>query len=154
MRKKTAGIKRLVLERKKNIIFIGRIYDQKLLGKLYSLANLFVICSSWENFPTTCIEAQCCRTPVCGFDKGGIKETIITEEEYKNNTVMVTNTIGNQNHVSKALVEFGNVRALAELIEKLLEHNNDMEKLCKVAREKYSRERMSNAYLTLYKEIL
>ena len=59
-----------------NIILYGPIYDKNKLAELYSLADLFLICSERENFPTTCIEAQCCGTPIYGFDTGGTRETI------------------------------------------------------------------------------
>ena len=58
-----------------NVIILRRIYNKDLLAQYYSLADAFVICSERENFPTTCLEAQCCGTPVCGFDTGGTKET-------------------------------------------------------------------------------
>ena len=61
-----------------NVIILPRIYDKELLAKYYSLADVFVICSERENFPTTCLEAQCCGAPVCGFDTGGIKETDVS----------------------------------------------------------------------------
>lgn len=63
-----------------NVKLIPKISDQNLLAKYYSLADTFVICSKRENFPTTCIEAQCCGTPVVGFDTGGTKETSVYGE--------------------------------------------------------------------------
>ena len=39
------------------------------------MADVFVICSAMENFPTTCLEAVCCGTPVAGFAAGGTAET-------------------------------------------------------------------------------
>jgi len=58
-----------------NIIALGRTENQVELAEYYSMADVFVICSEKENFPTTCIESLCCGTPVCGFDTGGTKET-------------------------------------------------------------------------------
>lgn len=58
-----------------NVIAMGRTKNQEELAQYYSLADLFVICSRRENFPTTCLEALCCGAPVCGFDTGGTKET-------------------------------------------------------------------------------
>ena len=40
------------------------------------MASVFVITSLKDNYPTVCLEANCCGTPVVGFDVGGIKETI------------------------------------------------------------------------------
>lgn len=59
-----------------NVIVLGRTDNQIELAEYYSMADVFVICSERENFPTTCIEAICCGTPVCGFDTGGTKETM------------------------------------------------------------------------------
>lgn len=60
-----------------NIIVLHRIYDKELLAQYYSLADVFVICSERENFPTTCLESQCCGTHVIGFDTGGTSETCL-----------------------------------------------------------------------------
>lgn len=72
------GIDGLERVYEKNMIMSGPIYDKNLLADYYSLADLFLICSERENFPTTCIEAQCCGTPVYGFDTGGTMETCIS----------------------------------------------------------------------------
>ena len=66
------------LRKDENIILMGPVYDKNRLAELYSLADTFCICSIRENFPTTCLEAQSCGTPICGFDTGGTKETCIT----------------------------------------------------------------------------
>lgn len=66
-----------------NVIILPKTSDQSLLAKYYSMADIFVICSRKENFPTTCIEAQCCGTPIMGFDTGGTKETsVYTEDDF------------------------------------------------------------------------
>ncbi len=54
---------------------MGRIYDRQRLAQYYAMADVFIMCSQREVFPTTCIEAQCCGTIVAGFDVGGAKET-------------------------------------------------------------------------------
>lgn len=59
----------------KNIISIPRTSNQLELAKLYSLADVFLITSLIENFPTTCIEALSCGTPVIGLRGGGTEET-------------------------------------------------------------------------------
>lgn len=58
-----------------NVIALGRTSNQIELAEYYSMADIFVICSKRENFPTTCIEALSCGTPIVGFDAGGTKET-------------------------------------------------------------------------------
>lgn len=58
-----------------NVLMIKRTKDQDELAKWYSLADLFLICSKRENFPTTCLEALACGAPIVGIDEGGTKET-------------------------------------------------------------------------------
>lgn len=58
--------------------FIGIRYveNQKQLATFYSIADVFVLTSKCDNYPTVCLEANCCGTPVVGFDVCGVKETI------------------------------------------------------------------------------
>ena len=58
-----------------NVLPVARTRNQQELAEYYSMADLFVICSQMENYPTTCLEAVACGTPVCGYDVGGVKET-------------------------------------------------------------------------------
>lgn len=50
--------------------------NQQELAGLYRMADVMVSTSRADNYPTVCIEANCCGTPVVGFDVGGVKETI------------------------------------------------------------------------------
>lgn len=59
-----------------NVTMLKRTADQQELSLWYSAADVFLICSQYENFPTTCLEAMCCGTPVVGLDNGGTKETV------------------------------------------------------------------------------
>lgn len=59
-----------------NILSIPFTANQQDLAKIYRAADVFVITSTADNYPTVCLEANCCGTPVVGFDVGGIKETI------------------------------------------------------------------------------
>ena len=76
------------------------VKNQEILAKYYSLGDVFVICSKKENFPTTCLEAQCCGTPIAGFDTGGTKETSVTKED--------------------SFVEYGDIDSLKEKVETIL----------------------------------
>ena len=58
-----------------NIVFVEKTKDQNMLAKYYSIADVFLITSLCDNFPTVCIEALSCGTPIVGFDVGGIAET-------------------------------------------------------------------------------
>lgn len=114
-----------------NVILKGAIYEKALLSQYYSLADLFVICSLRENFPTTCLEAQCCGTPVYGYDTGGTRETLLSEEA--------------------TLVEYGDTAGLAE---KLRAAPKKTEEAAASLREKavmaYGKQQMFARYLALY----
>lgn len=124
------GVDDLNEEFDRNVIALGRINDQEELATYYSMADVFVICSSKENFPTTCIEAISCGTPVCGFDEGGTKETAPGE-------------LG-------AFVNFGDIESLKKSIIAFLKKPN-IKNLCEdYGRAHYSKELMYQKYLKLY----
>lgn len=104
------------------------IKNQEMLAKYYSLGDVFVICSKKENFPTTCLEAQCCGTPVAGFDTGGTKETSVTKEN--------------------SFVEYGDIEGLKEKVETIL--HKDYSDLAKTAQSQYSNEHMIREYMKVY----
>lgn len=117
-----------------NVIICGRIYDKNLLAAYYSLADAFVICSVRENYPTTCLEAQACGTPVYGFDTGGTRETILSQG-------------------TKTLVEYGNIAELESLLRNAKKKTNeDSEKLRKLAVENISRNKSLSEYYRLYED--
>lgn len=111
-----------------NVILLPKTSDQGLLAQYYSMADVFVICSKRENFPTTCIEAQCCGTPVVGFDTGGTKETSVYSED--------------------DFVSYGDVKALKNKILKVLDR--DVSDIVAKSRKAYSKENMAKRYLEEY----
>ena len=58
-------------EKPKNVMTIPFVREQKELASYFSLADLFVITSVSEGFPTVCLDALSCGTPICGFDTSG-----------------------------------------------------------------------------------
>ena len=112
--------------RKENITIIPTIKDQKKLARIYSGADAFLICSKKENFPTTLIEAQCCGLPVCGFDVGGIKETIIS---------------------NSYLCQFGDIQMLKKNLIKAMNDVYD----ASYALHFFSKSRMLDEYFKLYR---
>lgn len=117
--------------KKNNVITLPKITDQNLLAKFYSMADSFVICSKRENFPTTCLEAQCCGTPVCGFDTGGTKETSVDKSD-----------------LSKLFVPYGDLDSLEKSVMFTLGKNNS--DLSKKAANAYSKEVMFENYCRLF----
>lgn len=112
----------------KNYVLLPETRDQSLLAQYYSMADVFVICSRRENFPTTCLEAQCCGTPVVGFDTGGTKETsIISSDDF---------------------VEYGDVNGLRNKV--LQRWNEDRDEMAQKAQKMYSKETMVKKYMLEY----
>lgn len=117
----------------RNIILNGPIFDKTILANYYSLADLFLICSERENFPTTCIEAQCCGTPIYGFNTGGTAETIL------------------QGSV-EGLVEYADVETLTSLIDKAPRKTVESSiSISEVASEMYSLFHFCKLNCNLYK---
>lgn len=116
-----------------NVIALGRTSNQVELAEYYSMADAFVICSNMENFPTTCIEALSCGTPVIGFDSGGTRET--APPGYG------------------IFVPYGNLDQLESAVLSMLSGQTPMEsreEIRRFAEQEYSRERMFQQYLDLY----
>lgn len=125
------GIKDLSEKFDENIIPIGLLSDQKELAKYYSMADLFLICSKRENFPTTCLEASCCGIPIIGFDEGGTKET------------------GLEN--ASNFVQYGDLKKLKENIDEFLYNKSfDCNEISKKGVKKYSKKNMLNNYIKMY----
>jgi len=113
-----------------NVIVLGKTENQIELSEYYSLADVFVICSKRENFPTTCIEALCCGTPVCGFDEGGTKET-------------APGDLG-------IFVQYGDMDALENAALKMLSRPEIKKECSKYGIENYSAKSMYENYKKLY----
>ncbi len=58
-----------------NIIPLPKTSDDKLLAKIYSMADVFVNPTMQDNFPTVNIEAISCSTPVVTYNSGGSAES-------------------------------------------------------------------------------
>lgn len=126
------GVANTEIEHGENVLLFKRTADQNELATFYSLADCFVICSEMENFPTTCLEAQCCGTPICGFDVGGVKETAIVFPNY--------------------FVDYGDTLALSTIIKSISRKNKESSvQLSKKAMLKYCKEIMIYNYQVLYK---
>jgi glycosyltransferase involved in cell wall biosynthesis len=114
-----------------NMILLGRVSNQVELAKYYSLADLTVITSKKETFSMIVAESMSCGTPAIGFMAGG-PETIAIGEYSE-------------------FVEYGNAQALYEVASKFLNTNFDKEEISKKAYQVYSKAKMAEEYLRLYK---
>lgn len=116
------------IKKQGNITIVPAIMDKNELAKIFSGADVFLICSKKENFPTTSMESQCCGTPVCGFDVGGVRETIVTDAY---------------------LAPFGDIQSLKSNL--LLALNTAYNP--SIARQVLGKERMLDEYYKVYKTI-
>lgn len=124
-----------------NVQLIARTKDQDELARWYSEADLFIICSKAENFPTTCIEALCCGTPVVGLDECGTKET--APEPY--GTFVRVDIAGDEDVKYAATLE-----ALQKAISTQLGRGLTAEKIRNYAVANYDNAVMYRNYLEIY----
>lgn len=127
------GVKRSKFKFADNVIALPKTLNQIELAEYYSMADVFVICSKRENFPTVCIESLACGTPVCGFDEGGTSET-------------APGKLGN-------FVKHGDMDSLYKAVSQMLDEKQISAECYKFAIENYSREKMYLKYMCLYKQI-
>lgn len=73
-----------------NFVQLGYISDRNKINEIYSMADVFIIPSLDDNFPTTVLESFANSTPVVGFAQGGIPEQI------NENNGIVTKQIGSK----------------------------------------------------------
>lgn len=116
-----------------NVIALNRTENQQELAEYYSMADVFVICSCIENFPTTCLEALACGTPVCGFDVGGTKETAPAGYGL--------------------FVSFGDIGQLEKALRSLLDGSikiKSIEECAQFGRENYHKNVMAKKYMSMF----
>lgn len=116
-----------------NVIALERTEDQEELAFYYSLADCFVICSEQETFPTTCLEAISCGTPVVGFDVGGVKEA-------------ATHPVG-------CVCSYGDISKMAYLVREYI-HNRPSSDSFDNLRKYFSSQRMYKEYADLYCKVV
>ncbi len=117
-----------------NVIMLRKITDQKKLAMFYSLADVFLICSHYENFSTTIAESICCGTPVTGFKCGG-PETFYSQEY-------------------ASFCQYGDIDALVNLIKMTIDRAIRRDECSQYGHEMFSKEKMGSAYTSLYNKII
>jgi glycosyltransferase involved in cell wall biosynthesis len=113
-----------------NVIFIEKTRNQIELAKLYTAADAYLISSKSENYPSTCLEALSCGTPVIGFDVGGVTETCSLGFGY--------------------FFEFGDSYNLVKSIKTLNFKELKSIQIDRIYKEIHSKFRMTKSYLDLY----
>lgn len=122
-------------EENQKLITIPFVKEQKDLAGIYKLANVMVITSLSDNYPTVCLEANCCGTPVVGFDVGGVSETIFPG--------------------MGETVAFGDIQGLCNITRRYADSKGEIsEDTVHMARYRNSCGRMVKEYLQLYENFL
>jgi glycosyltransferase involved in cell wall biosynthesis len=121
------------------IRFVDYESDRNNLARYYQSADVYLQASHADNFPTTILEAMACGTPVVATRIGGIPEQI-------------------EDGATGFLVPAQDPGAMAERIIQL-QHDEPQLKAMGVTasqrvRKQFSLERMVDAYLSWYQEIL
>lgn len=117
-----------------NVVVVGRVENPDILAQFYSFADLSLITSYRETFPTVCLESLCCGTPVVGFRGGGTVET--APDGYG------------------LFVPFGDLDALEEALRRCLSGElRSKEECAAFGLAQYAKERMCRDYLQMYSEI-
>ena len=116
-----------------NVILLGKVSDQAELAKYYSLADVTLLASKKETFSMVTAESLACGTPVVGFQAGGPEQIAISEYS--------------------SFVNYGDMDALVKTVEMFLGREFDGITISNAAREKYSKEKMTESYLKIYEEV-
>lgn len=121
----------------KDVFILGQ---QKNVGLYYSLANAFLLTSTYEGMPMCILEAGIFSLPIISTDVGNIKDVLYNDYPFN-------------------LCKPGDVECLANNIEKLSRINpEEIKKISNLVRntivDKYSLEAISNQWLNLYKKYL
>lgn len=127
-----AGKYREGLKVPNNIILLGKVNDQTLLAKYYSMADITLLTSRKETFSMVTAESLCCRTPVVGFKAGAPEQIALPEYS--------------------CFVEYGNIEQLYNAVNSKLNDKNfvDIDKV----KSKYSADAMCSKYINLYHYIV
>lgn len=115
-----------------NVILLGKVSDQELLAKYYSMADVTLLTSKKETFSMVTAESLCCGTPVVGFKAGAPEQIAIPEYS--------------------SFVDFGDLESLQEEMEKFLAESFLKIDIALTSNGKYAKQTMTENYLKIYEE--
>ena len=116
-----------------NVILLGKVSDQELLAKYYSMADITLLTSKKETFSMVTAESLCCGTPVVGFKAGAPEQIAIPEYS--------------------SFVDFGDLESLHEEMKKFLAESFLKIDIALTSNCKYAKQTMTENYLKIYEEI-
>lgn len=118
---------------------MGFVKEVKRMMLIYSACDVFVLPSTEDNLPLTCVESLASGTPVVAFDAGGIPDMVRPNQ-------------------TGLLAPNGDAVALGEQLRYIAEHPNEAAEMGKTARKialaEYSGEREAKDYAQLYATLL
>jgi glycosyltransferase involved in cell wall biosynthesis len=117
---------------------LGRMSSPKLQSLVYSAMDVFVVASRMETFGQVAIEAQACGTPVWAFDVGGLPDAVF--HGVTGRLIPFADTYGMANSICLAANE-GSLSLMGEAGARWV-------------REKFTTDRMAEAYLRIYEQSL
>lgn len=117
-----------------NVILLGKVSDQELLAKYYSMADVTLLTSKKETFSMVTAESLCCGTPVVGFKAGAPEQIAIPEYS--------------------SFVDFGDLESLHEEIKKFLAESFLKIDIALTSYGKYAKQTMTENYLKIYEEFI
>lgn len=115
-----------------NVILLGKVADQELLAKYYSMADVTLLTSKKETFSMVTAESLCCGTPVVGFKAGAPEQISIPEYS--------------------SFVDFGDLESLHEEMKKFLAESFLKIDIAITSNCKYAKQTMTENYLKIYEE--
>lgn len=115
-----------------NVILLGKVSDQELLAKYYSMADVTLLTSKKETFSMVTAESLCCGTPVVGFKAGAPEQISIPEYS--------------------SFVDFGDLESLHEEMKKFLAESFLKMDIALTSNCKYAKQTMTENYLKVYEE--
>lgn len=115
-----------------NVILLGKVSDQELLAKYYSMADVTLLTSKKETFSMVTAESLCCGTPVVGFKAGAPEQISIPEYS--------------------SFVDFGDLESLHEEMKKFLAESFLKIDIALTSNCKYAKQTMTENYLKIYEE--
>ncbi len=118
-----------------NVIYIGKVFDQTELARIYNIADLTVLTSRRETYSMPVAESLCCGTPVVGFCAGGPES--IALKQYTE------------------FVDYGDEAALKNAVKNWLsfKNNTNYALIAEKANIEYSSNKMATEYLSVYERI-
>ena len=118
---------------------MGFVSSVQEMMTIHAASDLFILPSTEDNLPLTCLESLASGTPVLAFDAGGVPDMVRPGK-------------------TGWLAPNGNATALGEQLRYITEHRDELVQRGLTARQvavdEYSQQREANAYAQLYATLL